>query len=237
MHLSHKKLLLSAIIIALLGLLALLLVLVIGRDSGGSDITISVEDLAEMKELAHEYLNERKRAIVSNTPDNDANVADAPVIDPSDMSTELTKRQKEDVGKLLSGGELKVFSDFAVYTKVLDIVEKGDDVVLCLRATTFYRNTADPDIYTSTATDRYFTFTRMGDGWILADVKLTCAGTMPPEDEPNVKPNDKGTSRVLEDLPAYITEVPKEIEGLDEAATRMIINEWALDEEAANNYH
>lgn len=232
---SVRKILIATISVCALGLIAVLLVLVF-KDTGRAKPNISVNDLTVMKTLVHEYLNERKRAIVSVAPESDPNVSGAPTISPKDMSSELAVRQEEDVNKLLNSRISSSFSDFVVLTELLAIDERADKVILCLRATTYYRNVNNPDKYSATSTDRYFTFDKKGDGWSLTDVKLPFAGTEPPEDEPNVQANEKGTSRVLADPPEQIFDVPHDIAALDAEATKKIVNEWAIDKKAEEAY-
>lgn len=235
---SKKNIAITAFTIAALGLLTLVGVLVAVKKTHRPEVTISVDDLAEMKTLVHKYLNERSRVIVSPDPQNNPNIAGATVIDPSEMSPELAARQKEDVEKLRARGNHGIFDDFATYTEVLDIRKEGDEIVLDIGATTYFRNVplgpyGDLDNYSAVEAERYFTFARKGKRWILTDANLTSAGTMPPPDEPSVEPLEEGSSRVLAKWPGYITEIPQEIKRLDEEATAKITNKWAIDKKAS----
>jgi hypothetical protein len=198
-----------------------------------------VDDLAEMKTLAHKYLNERNRLLVSADPKNNPNIAGAPVIDPSEMSPELAARQKEDVEKLRARGNYDGWDDFATSLGVSDISGEGDDIALFVGITTFYHfapafyNPTDPNSYppcSSEGYELYFKFTWKGNRWILTDAKLPYAGTEPPATEPSVKPEEAGTPRVLAHPPKEITKVPEEIERLDTASTRKTLNKWAVSE-------
>jgi hypothetical protein len=229
---SKKRIAVAAFTIAALGVLALVGVLVAVRTTHRPKVTISVDDLAEMKTLVHKYLNERNRVAVSHDPQSNPNVAGAPVIDPSEMSPELAARQKEDVEKSRASVNPGCWDDFATFLRVLDIRGAGDDVVLVLRIITFYQ-VVDPysdPFYSSEGYDLYCTFAQEGNRWILTDAKLDSAGTMPPVTEPSVKPNEKGSSRVLSKWPGYMERIPEKIKRLDEAATVKITNKWALDE-------
>jgi len=242
---SKKKIAITAFTIAALGLLTLVGVLVVVRITHRPKITIvtiSVDDLAEMKTLVHKYLNERRRVNVSPDPQNNPNIAGAPVIDPAEMSPDLAARQKEDVEKLLARGSSGVFDDFAIYTRVKDVYENGDDVVLHISALTSFHNVpigpdGDLDNYSSEVVERYFTFAREGNRWILTDAKLIFGGAMPPSDEPSVEPFEEGSSRVLANPPPFreITMIPKEVKRLDEAATKKIANKWAIDEKTMDD--
>ena len=233
---SKKKIAITAFIIAALGLLTLAGVLLVAMPHRP---TVSVDDLAEMKTLAHKYLNERNRLLVSTDPQNNPNIAGAPVIDPSEMSPELAARQKEDVEKLRARGNYGGWDDFATSLGVLDISGEGDDIALCVGIATSYHfaptfyNPTDPNSYppcSSLGYELYFKFARKGNRWILTDAKLPYAGTDPPDTEPSVKPEEAGTPRVLAHPPKEITKVPEEIERLDIAATTKTLNKWAVSE-------
>jgi len=232
---SKKKIAITAFAIAALGLLTLVGILVAVGTTRRPPITISAADLAEMKTLVYKYLNERSRMMVSSAPANNPNVADAPVINPSEVSPDLAARQAEDVEKLRTMGDLGTFDSFATFARVLDIREKGDTAVLDIGATTYFRNVSrapdgNTDIWSSAEAERLFTFTRKGNRWILTDAKLSSAGTMPPPEEPNVKPGEVGGPRVLEKPNSSQTtdHVPDEIARLDEAATLKIANRWII---------
>jgi Cu/Ag efflux protein CusF len=200
----------------------------------GQKITISTDDLAEMKTLVYKYLNERTRMLISPEPEKDPNIAGAPTISPSEMSPELTKRQKEDVEKLKAETHLGTFKNFAILAHVLNIQEEGDKVVLHLGETTYFQ-VAQPGGPSdcSEGADYYFIFSRVGGRWILTDVKLPYAGTMPLATEPSVKPNEVGTDRVLADPPEETTVIPEKIKKLDGEATEKIKNGWAIDDQTA----
>ncbi|MBU4302683.1 MAG: hypothetical protein KKE79_04340 [Actinobacteria bacterium] len=233
---SKKKIAITAFTIAALGLLALVGVLVAVRRTHRPKVTISVDDLAEMKTLVHEYLNERARVnfFFAPDPDSNPNVAGAPVIDPSEMSPGLAARQREDVEKLKAGGRDPRSDDFRMFTRVLDIDQQGDEVTLRIYNRTYYNHLlpgtdTEPSIrYLVDGCERFYTFKRKGDGWVLEDVKLLNVSE-PPFDEPNVEPFEKGTARVLAKPPDFVTVIPEEIQKLDEAATRKILNEWTID--------
>lgn len=208
----------------------------------GQKITITVDDLAEMKTLAHGYLNERTRMLISSEPDKDPNIAGAPVISPTDMSPELAQRQKEDVEKLKARNNRGCWKNFAISTDVFSILEEGDEVLLGLRKSTFLQlsdqlSSGPRHDYSAMADEYYFTFMRIGDRWILTDVKIPFAGTDPPDIEPSVKPLERGTDRVLanppEDLYESGFEVPEEVKKLDSEATEKIKNRWAIDDKTA----
>jgi hypothetical protein len=234
---SRKRIAIAAFTIAALGLLALVGVLVAARTTHRPKVTISVDDLAEMKTLVHKYLNERNRVAVSHDPRSNPNVAGAPVIDPSEMSPGLAARQKDDVKRLRAGIYGYAFTDdFATFTQVLDIPQRGPDVVLDIADTTYYHyipaNNDPIAQYPGERDRRYYTFTRKGNGWRLTDAKLAGPITEPILIEPGVKPNEKGTSRVLAEKLEWPAAVPKEIKRLDKAATEKIKNKWAIDEKA-----
>ncbi len=123
---SKKRIAIAALAITALILIALVGVLAAVRLSHRSNVTISMDDLAEMKILVHRYLNERNRVAVSHDPQSNPNVDAAPVINSSEMSLELAARQKEDVKKLASGiYGFPYTDDFATFTQVLDIPQQG----------------------------------------------------------------------------------------------------------------
>lgn len=167
----------TAVLVAIILVLLTVAAVVVVEMTKGPNITISVDDLAEMKTLAHEYLNERNCAVVSSDPMGNPNIADAPIIDPADMSPELVLRQMEDVRKLKARSRsFEPWDDFAVLISVYDIQEDGDKVVLEVDVNSYYhliQSTFDAP-YSSEGYDIFFTFTRKGngDGWILTDVKL-----------------------------------------------------------------
>lgn len=238
---SKKKIAITAFAIAALGLLTLVAILVAVGMTSRPTVPLSVDDVAEIKTLVYKYLNERSRIMVSSNPANNPNIASAPVIDPSDMSPGLAARQAEDVEKLRAMGGLGTFDSFATFAQVLDIREKGDTAVLDIGSTTYFRNVSkapdgNADIWSSAGAERLFTFTRMGTRWILTDAKLSSAGTMPPPEEPSVKPGEVGGPRVLENPIPFrrSDDVPEKIEELDKAATRKIANKWVvIDREMA----
>jgi hypothetical protein len=232
--LSKKKTAASALIIAALVLVTIVGVIVALRVTQGKRITISVGDLVEMKTLAYKYLNERNRMLVSSEPEKDPNVADAPVIASSEMSPELAKLQKEDVAKLKALSLPDTFKNFATLAHVVSIQEKGNTVVLRLGESTYFQPSqpGGPPC-SSEGTEYYFTFSRDGNRWILTDVKLLYAGTMPPEIEPSVKPGERGGPRVLENPPQEMRVIPEEIKKLDQEATDKIKNRWAIDDRTA----
>lgn len=236
--LSKKKLAIAAFITAGLVLLTVVGVLVALRitqkPKQGQRITISANDLAEMKTLVYEYLNERIRMLISSEPEEDPNIAGAPIIAASEMSPELAKRQKEDVEKLKAGTHLGTFKNFAILAHVLNVQEEGDKVVLHLGESTYFQlsQPGGPPCSAEGA-DYYFTFSRVGGRWILTDVKLPYAGTMPLDIEPNVKPNEVGTDRVLANPPKETSVIPEKVRKLDKEATAKIKNTWAIDDKTA----
>ncbi|MBN2169089.1 MAG: hypothetical protein JW738_07580 [Actinobacteria bacterium] len=209
----------------------------------GQKITITVDDLAEMKTLAHGYLNQRTRMLISSEPDYDPNIAGSPVISPTDMSPELAQRQKEDVEKLKARTIPGLWKNFAILANAFSIQEKEDKVVLGLEKSTFLQlsdqlSTPGPGHdYSAMADDYYFTFSRIGDRWILTDVKIPFVGNLPPDIEPSVKPLESGTDRVLANPPESRYEegfvVPEELKKLDSEATEKIKNRWAIDNKTA----
>jgi len=238
---SKKRIAIAVFTIAALVLITLVGVLVAAGTTHRTKVTISVDDLAEMKTLVHKYLNERNRVAVSHDPQSNPNVAGAPVIDPSEMSPELAARQKEDVEKLRTGTYgYPDTDDFATFTQVLDIPKQGPDVVLDIADTNFCHYIPannDPTVqYPSDGGRRYYTFARKGNGWKLTDAKLVGEIVEPNLLEPSVKPNEKGTTRVLAETPEWPATVPKEIKRLDEAATEKITNKWAIDEKAVRAF-
>ena len=237
---SKERIAVAAFTIVALFVIILVGVLLAVRPAHGTRVTVSVDDLAAMKTLVHKYLNERNRVAVSHDPQSNPNVAGAPVIDPSEMSPALAARQKEDVKKLRAGIYGYAFTDdFATFTQVLDIRRQGTDVVLDVADRTYYHYIPandDPAVqYPNEGERRYFTFARTGNGWKLIDVKLV---SEPIESnlEPSVKPNEKGTSRVLAETLEWPATVPREIKRLDEAATEKITNKWAIDEKAVRAF-
>jgi hypothetical protein len=130
------------------------------------------------------------------------------------------------------GLSLKVL--FATLVHVINIQEEGDKVVLHTKESTFF-HLSQPGGPPCSAeeVDYYFTFSRDGSRWVLADVKLAYAGTMPPDIEPSVKPNETGGPRVLEKPPKETSVVPEEIRKLDQEATDKIKNKWAIDDKTA----
>jgi hypothetical protein len=241
MKLPSKKIAITAFAIAALVLITLVGVFVAvrttQRPTQRTKVTISADDLAEMKTLVHKYLNERNRVAGSHDPQSNPNVAGAPVIDPSEMSPELAARQKEDVKKLRNGIYGYPFTDdFATFTQLLDIPQQGPDVVLDIADTSFYHYIPannDPTVqYPNEGGRRYYTFARKGTGWKLTDAKLAYEIIEPSLIEPRVKPNEKGTPRVLAETLEWPATVSKEIKRLDRAATEKIENKWAIDEKA-----
>lgn len=228
---SRKKLVSTAIALAALCMVAPGALLAGCGSTQGTEVSISADELAGMKRLVHEYLNELNRFAVSSNPDREPEVAGAPVIDPSGMSPALAARQKEDVEKLSSKAPVELTQPFfATFTEVRDIREKGDEVVLRIADVNYYRHLSR---YFAEGSERFFTFEREGDGWILADARIVPAFYgFPPVIEPSVEPFEKGTDRVLSDVPEEIEEVPQRIRELDRAATAEIADKWALDEEA-----
>jgi len=242
---SKKRIAIAAVTIAALVLITLVGVLVaVGtthKPTHGTKVTISVDDLAEMKTLVHKYLNERNRVAVAHDPQSNPNVAGAPVIDPSEMSPELAARQKEDVKKLRTGAYGYAYTDdFATFTQVLDIPQQGADVVLDIADTSFYHYIPannDPAVqYFNDGGRRYYTFARKGNGWKLTDARLVGEIVEPNLLEPSVKPYEKGTPRVLAETLEWSATVTKEIKRLDEAATMKIENKWAIDEKAVRAF-
>jgi hypothetical protein len=228
--LSKKKIAITVFTIAALVLITLVGVFAAVRPTHRTKVTISEDDLAEMKTLVHKYLNERNRVAVSHDPQSNPNVTGAPVIDPSEMSPELAARQKEDVKKLRAGiYGYPDTDDFATFTQVLDISQQGPDVVLDIADRDFCHyipaNNDPATQYVPEGGRRYYTFTRKGNRWILTDVKMAGAIKEPNLLEPSVKPNEKST-------PEWPATVPKEIKRLDQAATEKITNKWAIDEKA-----
>jgi hypothetical protein len=211
--LASKRLVRAALLIVAL-CVALTAVMLFTLHSG--TIIIPVGDLARMKTLAHEYLNERYRLVISFNPDSNPNVAGAPVIKSSDMSPELAARQKEDLDKLRARRFSGLGDDFATYLQVLDIRREGGSVALYVR-----------DQYSGEGADRYFKFTRKGTGWILTDAKLSFVGDEPPITEPSVESDGKGPY-VLSSQ-SYITKIPEEVQKLDDEATGKILNKWAVN--------
>ncbi|MHB8893939.1 MAG: hypothetical protein ACYC99_02015 [Candidatus Geothermincolia bacterium] len=232
--LSKKKTAAAALIIAALVTVTIVGLIVALRVTHGKGITISASDLAEMKTLALKYLNERNRALISAEPDRDPNIAGAPIISPSEMSPELAKRQKEDVEKLKAGAHDGTFKNFAILAHVLNIQEEGDKVVLHLGESTYFQlsQPGGPPCSAEGA-DYYLTFSRVGGRWILADVKLPHAGTMPLVTEPSVKPCEAGTDRVLADPPKETSVIPEVVRKLDKDATEQIKSRWAIDDQTA----
>ncbi len=233
---TSKKIVVTAFIIAAIGLLTLVGVLVAVRVSVRTSATLSVDELAEMKALVYKYLNERDRFLVSSDPENNPQIADAPIIEPSEMAPGLAARQAEDVGKLKARGTTGTFDDFAIFAEALGVRKQGDAFVLDIKDETFYHLTptrfeANPDNqYAGEGAERYFTFKREGNKWILADAKLASAGTMPPFNEPSVKSREVGGSRVLENpkMSHATDDVPIDLSKLDEAATRNIADKWVV---------
>lgn len=208
----------------------------------GQNITITVDDLAEMKTLAHGYLNERTIMLISSEPDKNPNIAGAPVISPTDMSPELAERQKEDVEKLKARTDSGSWKNFAILANALSIQEEGNKVVLRLGKTTFLQLSDQLSMpgngdYSAMANEYYFTFSRIGDRWILTDVKIPFAGTDPPAIEPSVKSLESGTDRVLANPPKDRSDpgfvIPEEVKKLDSEATEKIKNRWAIDDKTA----
>lgn len=232
--LTKKRTAAAALIIMALVLVTIVGVIVALRVMQGERITISADDLAEMKTLAYEYLNERIRMLISSDPDGDPNIAGAPIISPSEMSPELAKRQKEDVGKLKKETHLGTFKNFAILAHALSIREEGDKVVLHLGESTYFllSEPGGPSDCSEGA-DYYFTFSRVGGRWILTDVKLPYAGTMPLDTEPSVKPMEAGTDRVLANPPKQTSVIPEEIKKLDSEAMEKIKNRWAIEDQTA----
>jgi hypothetical protein len=153
------------------------------------------------------------------------------------MSPGLSARQKEDVEKLRARGHDPRTDDFRMFTRVLGIDQKGAEVTLRIYNRIYYNNLllgadTEPSIrYVVDGCERLYTFKREGDGWVLEDVKLLSVSE-PPYDEPSVEPFEKGTARVLANEPERVTAIPEEIQKLDEAATRKILNEWTIDLQA-----
>jgi hypothetical protein len=211
----------------------------------GQKITITVDDLAKMKTLAYGYLNERTRMLISSEPDKDPNIAGAPVISPTDMSPELAERQKEDVEKLkakTTKTNSGTFKNFAILANALSIQEEGDKVVLHLGTSHFCQlsdQLSGPGAlpYSAMGDEYYFTFSRIGDRWILTDVKIPYAYIDPSAIEPSVKPMEKGTDRVLANPPKSRFEpgfvIPEEVKKLDSEAMEKIKNRWAIDDKTA----
>lgn len=220
--LSAKKITIAAFIIVALGLLTIVGVLMAVTRSP----KVTVDDLAQMKTLAHKYLNERYRLYISSKPQNNPNIADAPVIEPSEMSPELAARQKEDVKKLEARGFGGLDDDFATYLQVSDIRKEGSAIALYIieQSAIHMINYDDPPYY-GEGNDRYFKFARKGNGWILLDAKLLFVGGEPSVTEPSVKSYEKG---VLSN-PLEITKIPEEVEKLDDEATKKILNKWAVN--------
>jgi len=232
--LSKKKTATAVLIIAALALATIVGVIVALGVTRGERITVSSDDLAEMKTLAYKYLNERIRMLISSDPDSDPNIAGAPINSPSEMSPELAKRQKEDVGKLKKETHLGTFKNFAILAHALSVQEEGDKVVLHLGESTYFQlsQPGGPPCSAEGA-DYYFTFSRVGGRWILTDVKLPYAGTMPLDTEPSVKPSEVGTDRVLANPPKETSVIPEEIKKLDGEAMEKIKNRWAIEDQTA----
>ena len=233
-----RWLVVGLIVVMACGLVVVLLVSL----TSGSAATVSVSDLTQMKTLVHEYLNERNRVYVSQDPQNNPNIAGAPVIAPSEMSPGLAARQKEDVDKLIAKKYPPFWDDFATYAGVVDIRKDGDKTVLDIKDVTFYhfaQATNNPQFhprYSGEGDEYYFTFSKKGNRWILDDVQLPyAADSMPPGIEPSVQPGESGTARVTAKRPKLIETVPVKIQRLDEAATRQIKNKWVLDKKESES--
>jgi len=236
--LSKKKIAIAALIVAALVLIAVVGVIaavgITQKTTRGQKITVSADDLAEMKTLVYEYLNERNRMLVSSEPEKDPNTAGAPIIAASEMSPELAKRQKEDVEKLKAESLPNTFKNFATLVHVINSQEEGDKVVLHTKETTFFQlsQPGGPPC-SAEEVDYFFTFSRDGSRWILTDVKLAYAGTMPPDIEPSVKPGERGGPRVLENPPTETSVVPEETKKLDQETMDKTKNRWAIDDKTA----
>lgn len=219
----------TIVVIALLATAGFFIVVMINK----KEVDISVDDLAEMKTLAHEYLNERSRLLITSTPENNPKIAGAPVIDPSDMSPELAERQKVDVEKLkaIRYENAGVGDDFATYLCVRDIREEDGKIIVYFRSSIFcHLVQAVPEDYVpywGEGYDFYATYTSKANRWILDDVKLPMVGTMPPAMEPSVEPSEGGE---------YVPDkkIPEKIQNLDREATLQIVNEWAIDEKTSD---
>ena len=135
------------------------------------------------------------------------------------------------------------WKNFAIVANVLSIQEEGDKVVLRLGTSHFYQLSDQLSMpgaggnYSAMADEYYFTFSRIGDRWILTDVKIPYAGTDPSCIEPSVKPMEKGTDRVLANPPKTRYEhgfvIPEEVKKLDSEAMEKIKNRWAIDDKTA----
>lgn len=221
-------------VLILLTTVGVLVVLRLTQPPGrGREIVVTVDDLARMKSLVYGYLNERNRMLISSEPEKDSNIAGAPVISTSDMSHELAGRQKEDVGKLKSGPHPGIFENFATYAQVTNIREDKNEVVLHVYGSTFYHTQSGNPPYSAEGIDYYFTFVESGGRWVLNDVKLPYAGTMPPAIEPSVKPEEVATERVLADPPKETSVILQEVRSLDRQATEQTKNKWDIDEQTA----
>lgn len=225
----------AAVVLILIVLAGIILAITLtSGPKRSTKISVSASDLAEMKTLAYEYLNERTRLLISSEPDKDPSVAGAPIITPANMSPGLATRQKEDVEKLKARPYPGAFKNFAILSHVLDIQGQGEKIVLHIGQSTYFQliQRGNPQC-SAEGDDRYFTFSRAGGRWILTDVKLPYAGTMPSSIEPSVQPSESGTDRVMANPPKETSVIPEEVKRLDKEAMQKIRNRWAIDDQTA----
>lgn len=197
-------------------------------------LDISTNDLAEMKTLAHKYLNTKNRYQSAN-PEHNPNTVGAPAISDSEMSSELAKRLTEDIEELVS---CPCFDDFATFLRVFDIRREGKEVVVFMKEATIYTYAPaykDAGIYTGEGMDYYFKFARVGGRWIMQDARM-----LYPRSECTLEEKDVAEIKMLVNPPldplelrsktvSDISYIPENIVKLDEVATRNITNKWAVD--------
>ena len=213
--------------------LCLVLAAVLPISLFNKSITITVDDLARMKTLAHEYLNERYRLVLSSDPDNNPNIAGAPVIDPSEMSSELATRQKVDVVKLKAKSPSSLGDDYATWLQVTDIRKEGDAVALLVNEGTCVHSIYMGEKFCSgEGIERYFRFARKGSVWLLLDAKpLYEGGCEVPVTEPSIEFREYDGPMVPGPPYTPPARVPEDIKEFDEEATRRIVDEWAVDKQ------
>ena len=152
-----------------------------------------------IKSLAKKYLNERNRILVSSSPNSYPMLLNVSTIKASEMSRQLAARQMSDIEKMrtirkkVEDQGCRFWNRFETKVEIENITVAPDKTVA--RIYEYTRLYFGPDYLipgkgecSSFDAERDFTFVHNGARWIISDVKVTNPGTMPPPNEPSVKP-------------------------------------------------